>query len=59
MRNAIMRTALYLAVFERLAFEEHAKPETDFLSILSALYIRLLLPYVRPVEFGKKLSLWA
>lgn len=54
-----MSTALYLAVFERLAFEEHAKTETDFLSTLSALYIRLLLPYVRPVEFGKELSLWA
>jgi len=50
---------LYLAVLKRVAFEEHAKTETDFLSTLSALYIRLSLPYVRSVEFGKELSLWA
>lgn len=59
MWNSRMSTALYLEVFERPAFEEHAKTETDFLSTLSVLYIRLLLPYKRPVEFGKELSLWA
>lgn len=47
------------AVFNRAAFEEHAKTETDFLSTLCVLYIRLSLPYVRSVEFGKELSLWA
>lgn len=54
-----MSTALCLEVFERLAFEEHAKTETDFLSTLSPLYSRLLLPYMRPMEFGIELSLWA
>lgn len=57
--STVVSTGLYPAVFGRLAFEEHAKAETDFLSTLSPLYIRLLLPYVRPVEFEKELSLWA
>lgn len=58
-RSTAASTALCPAVLGRLAFEEHAKAETDFLPTLSPLYIRLLLPYVRPVEFEKELSLWA